>query len=125
MSGACRQAGARFWANVEVAEMECASIEQYVQLYGRVHHSRAKGIPWRPVPLPRLKTKLALAAEFSERIVSWGYQQFCRPILGPVAAAWYEAFAAYQKATRMQCSCLGSGFVARSAHLHWITERGG
>lgn len=98
MSEACRQAGARLWGNVEVAEMECESIEEYVHRYGRVHHSRAKGIPWRPVPLPRLKTKLALAAEFSDRIVSWGYQQFCRPGLGPRAAAWYDAFLAYQKA---------------------------
>jgi hypothetical protein len=98
MSEACRQAGTRLWGNVEVAEMECESIEEYVRRYGRVHHSKARGIPWRPVPLPRLQTKLALAAEFSERIVSWGYQHFCRPSLGPRAAAWYDAFLAYQKA---------------------------
>lgn len=97
MSEACRQAGARLWGNVEVAEMACDSIEEYVRLYGRVHHSKAKGITWRPVPLPRLKTKLALATGFSERIVSWGYQQFCRPSLGPQVTAWYEALLAYQK----------------------------
>jgi hypothetical protein len=48
--------------------------------------------------MPRLKTKLALAVEFSERIVSWGYQEFCRPSLGSQAAAWYDAFLAHQKA---------------------------
>jgi hypothetical protein len=100
MSEACRQAGARLWGNVEVAEMECESIEEYVRRYGRVHHSKAQGIPWRPVPLPRLQTKLTLAAEFSERIVSWGYQQFCRPSLGSQAAAWYDALRAYQQALR-------------------------
>lgn len=98
MSEACRQAGAHFWGNVEVAEMECESIEEYVRRYGRIHHSKAQGIPWRPVPLPRLQTKRTLAAEFSERIVSWGYQDFCRPSLGPKAVAWYDAFLAYQKA---------------------------
>jgi len=98
MSEACRQAGARLWGNVEVAEMECESIEAYIRRYGRIHHSKAQGIVWRPVPLPRLQSKLALAAEFSERIVSWGYQDFCRPSLGPQAAAWYNGFLAYRKA---------------------------
>lgn len=97
MSGACRRAGCRFWANVEVAERECESIEEYVRLYGRIHHSKAQGLSWRPVPLPRLRTKLALAAEFSERIVSWGYQEFCRPGLGPQAAAWYDDYLEYKK----------------------------
>jgi len=95
MSRACRDSGARFWANVEVAEMECPSLEEYVRLYGRVHHSTAKNIPWRPVPIERLREKLILAAEFAERIVSWGYQEFCRPALGPKAAAWYSSYRSY------------------------------
>ncbi len=97
MSEACRETGSRLWGNVEVAEMECESIEHYEQRYGRVHHSAAKGITWRPVPLPRLKTKLTLAAEFSRRIVSWGYQEFCRPTLSFKAKAWHEAYQAYRK----------------------------
>lgn len=99
MSKACQEAGAKFWANVEVAEMECASIEEYVRRFGRVHHSTAKGITWRPVPIERLRTKLTLAAEYAERIVSWGYQQFCRPGLGSRAAEWYEAYRAYRGET--------------------------
>lgn len=99
MSRACRESGARFWGNVEVAEMECSSLEEYVRRYGRVHHSAAKGIPWRPVPMDRLRTKLALAAEYSERIVSWGYQQFCRPALGGKAAEWYADYRAYYRET--------------------------
>jgi hypothetical protein len=97
MSRACRESKARFWANVEVAEMECASLEEYVRRYGRVHHSVAKGIPWRPVPIERLRSKLQLASEFAERIVSWGYQEFCRPGLGPKAAEWFEAYRVYRK----------------------------
>ena len=104
MSEACHHAGARFWGNVEIAEMECETIEGYVQRYGRVHPSEAQGIPWRPVPLPRLQSKLALAAEFSERLVSWSYQHFCRPSLGSEAAAWYDAFLAYHKACKC-CNC--------------------
>ncbi len=99
MSKACQESGASFWANVEVVEMECASIEEYVRRYGRVHHSAAKGITWRPVPMDRLRSKLMLAAEYAERIVSWGYQEFCRPRLGPKAAEWYEAYRAYRKET--------------------------
>lgn len=101
MSRACRASGARFWANVEVAEMECASVDEYVRRFGRVHHSTAKGIAWRPVPMDRLRSKLSLAAGYSERIVSWGYQEFCRPALGPAAKSWYAAYGAYQAKYRV------------------------
>lgn len=97
MSKACRRAGARFWANVEVAEMECASLEEYIRRYGRVHHSQARAIPWRPVPLSRLRDKLALAAEYAERMVSWGYREYCRPGTTPAARAWYDAYRAFVK----------------------------
>ncbi len=99
MSQACKQSGARFWGNVEVAEMECPSLQEYVRRYGRVHHSTAKGISWRPVPIERLKQKLALASEYCERIVSWGYQEFCRPALGTKAAAWYNGYREYVRQT--------------------------
>ena len=77
MANACRQSGARFWGNVETAEFECPSIEEYVRRYGRIHHSAVKNAPWRPVPIQRLKEKLALAAEYSDRIVTWGYKEYC------------------------------------------------
>ncbi|MCL6519085.1 MAG: hypothetical protein K6T99_04590 [Armatimonadetes bacterium] len=47
------------------------------------------------MPINRLKEKLMLAAEFSERIVTWGYREFCRPILGPVAKKWYDDYRNY------------------------------
>ena len=100
MSQACQDSGARLWGNVEVAEMQCASVEEYVRLYGRVHHSTAKNIPWRPVPIERLKQKLLLAVEYSEEIVSWGYQEFCRPDLGPPAAHWYQSYRRYRRRLR-------------------------
>ena len=95
MQAACRAAGARFWANVEVAEGVCPSIDEYRRLYGRVHHTQAKGLPWRAVPIDRLASKLRLAAEYCERIVSWGYFQHGRPVLGPEASAWYEGYRRY------------------------------
>jgi len=100
MYEACKEAGARLWGNVETAEYVCSSKEEYLRLYGRVHHSEAKGLKWRPVPIERLKQKLALAAEFSERIVTWGYREFCRPSLGDEARKWYEDYCEYVKAVR-------------------------
>lgn len=102
MRDACRESGAGFWGNVETAEFECPSIEEYVRRYARVHHSTVKNAPWRPVPIERLKGKLELAAEYAERIVTWGYREFCRPDLGPTAKKWYEDYRAYY-ASRWSC----------------------
>jgi hypothetical protein len=49
------------------------------------------------VPIDRLRSKLTLAAEDAERIVSWGYQEFCRPALGPKAQEWYESYRACRR----------------------------
>ncbi len=100
LSAACKDSGARFWGNVETAEYVCPSIEEYVRLYGRVHHSAAKGLPWRPVPIGRMKEKLDLASRYSERIVSWGYREFCRPALGDDAKKWYDDYRAYAAEVR-------------------------
>lgn len=100
MRGACDDSGARFWGNVECAEFECPSLEEYVRRYGRVHHSTVKDAPWRPVPLDRLESKLRLAAEYVERIVTWGYVEFCKPSHGQSAATWYAAYKAYVERVR-------------------------
>ncbi len=97
MRDACKSAGARFWANVETAEFECPSIDEYIKRYGRVHHSTVRNAPWRAVPIDRLQSKLRLAAEYAERIVSWGYYQFGRPSLSPAAKAWYLDYQRYQR----------------------------
>jgi len=95
MRGACKSAGARFWGNVETAEYVCPSKEEFVRLYGKIHHAEAKGLPWRAVPIDRLKGKLELAAEFGEEIVTWGYREFCRPALGEAAQKWYSDYRDY------------------------------
>ena len=97
MHAACKATGTRMWGNVEVAEYVLPSIEEFVRRYGRMHHSKVKGLPWRAVPLDRLEGKLRLAAEFSERLVSWGYYQFGRPGIGPEAAEWYRQYQHYYK----------------------------
>jgi len=100
MSAACRDSKARLWGNVETAEFECPSIEEYVRRYGRVHHSTVKNAPWRPVPIGRLREKLDLASRYSERIVTWGYREFCRPSLGDRARKWYEDYRQYAAVVR-------------------------
>lgn len=95
MANACAKAGARFWGNVETAEYVCNSKEEFVRRFGRIHHSAARGLEWRPVPIERLKEKLELAAEYCEDIVTWGYREFCRPALGEAAKKWYNSYRAY------------------------------
>lgn len=100
MYSACRKSGARFWGNVETAEYDCPSKEEFVRRYGKVHHSAAKGLQFRPVPIERLREKLDLAAAYSEEIVTWGYREFCRPALGTSARQWYEDYRAYYRSVR-------------------------
>lgn len=100
MKAACDASGAALWGNVETAEFDCPSQDEYLRRYGRVHHSTVKNAPWRAVPMPRLEAKLRLAAHFAERIVCWGYYQYGRPQLSAEAKAWYEAYEKYQTAVR-------------------------
>jgi hypothetical protein len=100
MRNACKASGARFWGNVECAEVECPSPEEYIKRYGRVHMSTVSGLPWRPVPIDRLKGKLELAAEYADDIVTWGYREFCRPDTSAAAKKWYDDYLAYRKAIK-------------------------
>jgi len=98
MRDACRKSGSRFWGNVECAEMNFASIEDYIRVNGRVHHGQAKEPRWRPVPMGRFVSKLRTAAEFTDQFVTWGYMEFCRPSLSAGAAKWYADYKSYVKA---------------------------
>lgn len=100
MYNACRKSGAEFWGNVECAEFECPSLEEYAKRYGRVHHSTVKNAPWRPVPVERLVQKLELASEYCTDIVTWGYREFCRPDTGDIARKWYDGYRAYYRGVR-------------------------
>lgn len=95
MHQACTASGARLWGNVEVAEFVCKSPDEFVKRYGKVHHSKVENPPWRAVPMPRLKDKLTLAAQYSERIVCWGYQDFGRPDISEGAVGWGRDYRAY------------------------------
>ena len=53
--------------------------------------------PWRPVPIGRLRGKLALASEYCENIVAWGNQEFCRPVLGDTARKWSTDYRDYYR----------------------------
>ncbi len=97
MYNACAASGAKLWGNVEVAEFVCESPAKYVELYGKIHHSQVKDPPWRAVPIPRLAQKLTLAAQYCERIVCWGYQQYGRPDLGEKAVVWNQEYQKYLK----------------------------
>ena len=95
MFNACKASGAKFWGNVETAEYVCPSKEEFVRRYGRIHHAAAKGLPWRAVPIDRLREKLDLAAEFCDDIVTWGYREYCRPALGDAAKKWHADYKSY------------------------------
>ena len=100
MQKACKLAGAKFWGNVECAELYCPSKQEYLRLYGNIDTNSAKNAPWGPVPIDRMKQKLQIASEYSEEIVTWGYREYCRPSLGKDAAKWYEDYKAYQASLR-------------------------
>ncbi len=100
MRESCAAAGAAFWANAETAEFECSSKEEYVRRYGKVHPSTIRNAPWRPTPIPRLRKKLALASEYCEKILTWGYWEYCRPSLGEAAQEWYRGYKAYYDGIR-------------------------
>lgn len=96
MQRACKKAGAKLWGNVESAEMNYSSIEEYAGVNGKVHHARAREPRWRPVPMPRFVSKMRVAADYCEDFVTWGYREFCRPSLGQAARQWYDDYGRYR-----------------------------
>jgi hypothetical protein len=44
------------------------------------------------VPLDKLEKKMALASEFAEDLITWGYSEFWRPSRGEEARHFYEAY---------------------------------
>ena len=68
--------------------------------FGRIHPSAVKNAPWRPVPIVRLRDKLDLASEYCENIVTWGYQEHCRAVLGDAARRWCADYQGYCRSLR-------------------------
>ena len=94
MKAACEAAHKRFWINIEVGELDIESLEAYTNRFGYktwVNDPRTKSV-WRGVAADKLRQKLDLAGEFTDTAISWGYQQFIRPSLGPKAEHLYESY---------------------------------
>ena len=96
MKTACESAGKKFWINVEVAELGVESLPAYTNRFGyKTHVNDPKTAQaWRAVPPDKLRQKLELAGDYTDTTISWGYQQFIRPALGPEAERLHEAYRA-------------------------------
>lgn len=94
MKSACESAGKTFWLNVEVGELHIESLAAYTNRFGRKTHVNdpRTAVAWRGVPAEKLHQKLALAGKYTDTAISWGYQQFVRPTLGPEAARLHETY---------------------------------
>ena len=88
---ACDTAGARFWGNVETGELKVDGVKEYSKIRHQLDFG-GTGNLWRRVPLEKLKRKVALAEEFSEELVTWGYTEYWRPSKGEEARKYYEAY---------------------------------
>ncbi|MFA6817123.1 MAG: DUF4434 domain-containing protein [Lentisphaeria bacterium] len=83
---ACRNTKTRFWGNVEMGEFPVSSIADFKTRYGEngdvndPHFSD----DWRAVPIDQMARKLKLMSQFSERNISWGYNEFYRSTLAGV-----------------------------------------
>ncbi|MFA6815361.1 MAG: DUF4434 domain-containing protein [Lentisphaeria bacterium] len=94
---ACRNAGTKFWGNVEMGEFQVADIADFVARYGvkgDVNNPRLSK-SWRAVPIEQLVRKLKLMSPFSERNISWGYHEFYRPTLGEKHKSAYDDYRNY------------------------------
>jgi len=94
---ACRQNGTAFWGNVETGELEIGDYNEYISRFGfgtEVNNPVTQPY-WRAAPPEMLKRKLDLAAEYSERIITWGYKEFFRPSLGATARKNYDEYLGY------------------------------
>jgi len=70
---ACHDAGRQFWVNVETGEADVRSWEELISL------GSADKAPWRFTPMDWLSQKLALAAQYGDGIINWGYFPFMDP----------------------------------------------
>jgi len=94
MKTACASAHKKFWVNLEVAELRVESLAAYTNRFGYKTHVNdpRTAVAWRGVAPNKLRQKLELAAEYTDTAISWGYQQFVRPSLGPEAGQLHESY---------------------------------
>ncbi len=96
MKAACDATDKSFWANIETAELDVKSPEDYVTRFGlKTHVNDPKTVPyWRGVPAVKLQEKLLFAGVFTTTAITWGYQEYVRPASRPEAKALYESYLA-------------------------------
>lgn len=96
MKAACETAGKTFWINLEVGELGVESLSDYTNRFGCKTHVNdpRTAAAWRGVASGKLRQKLELAGEYTDTAISWGYQQFIRPALGPEAKQLHESYRA-------------------------------
>ncbi len=94
MKAACATAHKKFWVNIEVGELGVESLSAYTNRFGFKTHVNdpRTAAAWRGVAPDKLHQKLELAGEYTDTAISWGYQQFVRPTLGPEAQHLHEAY---------------------------------
>ena len=94
MKAACKAAHKQFWVNIEVGELGIESMEAYTNRFGyKTYVNNPKTVTaWRGVAADKLRQKLDLAGEYTDTAISWGYQQFIRPSLGPKAEHLHESY---------------------------------
>lgn len=94
MKAACGTAHKKFWINIEVGEIAVESLAAYTNRFGyKTHVNDPKtATAWRGIAPEKLRQKLELAGEYTDTAISWGYQQFIRPTLGPEAEHLHESY---------------------------------
>lgn len=91
---ACRQAGTRFWVNVETGEED---VNDWGEYFTNIQRRQKSWDYWRFTPIEWLEKKLCLAASYAENIVNWGYYPFMtpNPLPGQELLAKQAAYEAY------------------------------
>ncbi len=69
-AAACKQSGTKFWINVESGQVDAKNWTEAIMM----EKNRQK--EWEFTPMNFLAQKLALAAQYGEGIVNWGYFPF-------------------------------------------------
>jgi hypothetical protein len=94
MKRACARANKTPWINIETGELHVETFADYEKKFGRktsVNDAKTQG-HWRVVPPDKLRKKVALAREFAETTITWGYREYWDPMRGPDARKAYEAY---------------------------------
>lgn len=93
---ACTNAGKTFWVNVETGHLRCENWTAYLRDFNCPVNDPKTQNAWEAVPQESLEAKLRLAAQYGERIITWGYQQYLSPTGAWTGNPSQESLAAYQ-----------------------------